>query len=143
MVQMVVDKDGNSRTDSGKSIPEQIFGHGKHSTGFGSKQIYHRSCHIGEQKLWRIPDVGIVGRKLPGGFFTDQEYKIDDIIQKAAVIFHTFCQNQRAEGSSSFKLLCFKIHPVSSPAKVHKVCGKDRLERMPEDRFTIGDQLLL
>ena len=128
----MIDQHRYCRADPGKAVPQQVFCQRQNRPGLRRKQIDHGTGDIGKQQLRRIPDVAVVGRKLPCGLPTDQKDHVDDGIQEPSPVLGALCQNQGIQGCQPFEDPVLIIAPVPCPAEFHKIRGIDRRKRVTD-----------
>ncbi len=83
---------------------------------FSCKQIDDRIFRVGQRVAWTAANMGVMGGQLPAAFLTYQPETIDDGIEKTALPFGAFPQNQRVQLQSSGKIKRLETIAIASTA---------------------------
>ena len=125
LLEPFLDQGGDERADLIQLLLHHIPGRCQDGAGLCGKQIQDRTAHVREGELGRIPQIGVVGRQLPGRLPADQPQPVDDLVQIPPLMLGAFRQDQGIEPGAPGKLLGLKLLPVPGPRKFQKIRGQD------------------
>ena len=98
--------------------PQQKVDGGQQGPGLRRKQVDEGPGGVGQGQLGGVPDVGVVGRQLPGALLADGPDGVGDGVQVAAPVLHTLGADQGAQPGPAGEGGLLPVGPPSAADKV-------------------------
>ncbi|MND67072.1 Lactose transport system permease protein LacF [compost metagenome] len=137
----------DAASDDGADLiqrPAEESGHGgEQSTGFGGEKIDDRTLDIRQGMAHAAALIGIMRRKLPAAFLTDQHDAIDDQRQKAACALDQFAEHEIVQHPPTGEIQRLEIRPVAGNRELPVVLGPDHRPAATGCRFGILEHMRL